>query len=577
MKEEKTSGYVVIAGDVLHLSTLFQADRSASLSERSSQVPARRRHSGRSLSLSLLSLCLLFTFGCGRSSPPPGGGTGSDRVVIGTTAKIRTLDPADAYEVFSGNLLYNLGDRLYAYELGTTKLIPQLATALPRISEDGLTYTIPLRKDVKFHDGTPFNAKAMAFSLQRFIENSGQPSGLLSDPVKTVAATGEYELTITLKKPFAAFPDLLAFSGLTPISPKAYKKGSGQFVPEQFVGTGPYKLVRLSGDSIRLAVNEDYWGKKPSNKGVDVQIFSSPANLFNAFRTGSIDIAYQSLDPDQVQALETSAKQGNWQAISGPSNVINLLVLNSKDPALSKPKVRQALAAMINRDTLTNRVFKGQADPLYSLIPKTFGTASQPVFQEQQKKLDKDKITALLKESGYGPGKPLKLNLWYRSNLTSDGVAATTLKAMMSQSYGNLVQLDVSSVDSATAYNNLDKGTYPMFLLDWTGDYYDPDTYVQPFLACTKGSVKTGCEKGQSQSWGSFYYSERANQLIDQERKTRDPKQRQQAFSQIQTLLAQDVPYIPLWQKKDYVFGQQGIKGIQLQPSQQFAFWSLGK
>jgi peptide/nickel transport system substrate-binding protein len=564
-----------VAGDVLHLSILFQAGQRARFLGRLSPIRANLRHGWLRLSC-LFCLCLLLAAGCGRSTPP-GGGTGSDRVVIGTTAKIRTLDPADAYEVFSGNLLYNLGDRLYAYELGTSKLKPQLATALPRVSEDGLTYTISLRKGVKFHDGTPFNAKAMAFSLQRFIENSGQPSGLLSDPVKTIAATGDYELTITLKKPFAAFPDLLAFSGMVPVSPKAYKKGASQFLPEQFVGTGPYKLVKMSGDSIKLAVFDDYWGTKPTNKGVDIQIFSSPANLFNAFRTGSIDIAYQSLDPDQIQALESSAKQGTWQAVSGSGNVINFLVLNSKDPALSKVKVRQALAAAIDRNMLKNRVFKGQADPLYSLIPSTFEKASQPVFEAQQQKLNKDKIIGLLKESGYGPGKPLKLNLWYRSNLTSDGVAATTLKAMVSQSYGNIIQLDLNSVDSATAYNNLAKGTYPMFLLDWTGDFYDPDTYVHPFLSCEKGSAKAGCQKGQSQSWGSFYYSDRANKLIDQERKIRDPKQRQQAFSKLQTLLAEDVPYIPLWQKKDYVFGQHGIKGIQLQPSQQFAFWPLNK
>jgi peptide/nickel transport system substrate-binding protein len=564
----------VIAGDVLHLSTLFQASQRSLSLERSTKN--RAGHPLLRLG-SLFSLCALLTVGCGRSNPPPGGGTGSDRVVIGTTAKIRTLDPADAYEVFSGNLLYNLGDRLYTYEQGTSKLKPQLATALPKISADGLTYIIPLRKGVKFHDGTPFDAKAMAFSLQRFIENSGQPSGLLGDPVKTVTATGDLELTITLKKPFAAFTDLLAFSGLVPVSPKAYKKGAGKFLPEQFVGTGPYKLVKMSGDSIRLALFDDYWGTKPTNKGVDIQIFSSPANLFNAFRTGSIDIAYQSLDPDQIQALESSAQKGDWQAVSGSGNVINFLMLNTKDPALSKVKVRQALAGMIDRDVLKNRVFKGQAEPLYSLIPNTFATASQPVFQTQQQKLDKAKITALLKESGYGAGKPLKLNLWYRSNLTSDGVAATTLKAMIGKDYGDIVQLELSSVDSATAYNNLAKGTYPMFMLDWTGDFYDPDTYVHPFLSCDKGTTKTGCQKGQSQSWGSFYYSDRANQLIDQERKTRDPKQRQQIFRQIQALLVQDVPYIPLWQKKDYVFGQKGIKGIQLQPSQQFGFWSLSK
>ncbi|WP_404790192.1 ABC transporter substrate-binding protein [Altericista sp. CCNU0014] len=557
------------------MSTLLQTQKAQrSLTEQIVRI--FRRPSNAYRSSSLFFLCLALTTSCAKSTPP-GGGTGSDRLVIGTTAKFRTLDPADSYEVFSGNLLYNLGDRLYDYEKGSGKLTPKLATALPKVSADGLVYTIPLRKGVKFHDGTPFDAKAMAFSLNRFMANGGNPSGLLSDPVKSVTATGESELTITLKKPFAGFPNLLAFSGLVPVSPKVYKKGVGQFLPNQFVGTGPYKLVKVSGDSIRLEVNDRYWDAKPTNKGVNIQIFSSPANLFNAFRTGSIDIAFQSLDPDQIQALENDAKKGDWQAISSPSNFITFLVLNIKDEALSKVKVRQALAAMVNRDVLNDRVFRGQAESLYTLVPTIFTGISQPVFKAEQQKLGRDRIRSLLKESGYTPGKPLKLNLWYRSNLTSDGVAAATIKAMVGQGYSDVVQLDVSSVDSATAYKNLDKGTYPMFMLDWAGDYYDPDTYLQPFLACEKGSIKTGCQKGQSQSWGSFFYSDRANKLIDQQRQARDPKQRLKPLKELQTIVAKEVPYIPLWQKKDYVFAQKGINGIQLQPSQQFPFWMLSK
>jgi peptide/nickel transport system substrate-binding protein len=562
----------------LLLTTLLQSRkiRWPFPSKRQGPEADRPNHSFSRLA-SLFCLFLFLAVGCGKTALPPGGGTGSDRVVIGTTSKFRTLDPADAYEVFSGNLLYNLGDRLYDYEPGTGKLKPKLATALPQVSDDGLTYNISLRKGVKFHDGTPFDAKAMAFSLNRFIKNGGNPAGLLGDPVKSIEAKGDLDLTITLKKPFAAFPNLLAFSGLVPVSPKKYEAGVGKFLPNEFVGTGPYKLVKASGDSIRMEVFDQYWDTKPTNKGVNIQIFSSPANLFNAFRTGSIDIAYQSLDPDQIQVLENDAKKGDWQAISGSSNFITFLMLNTKDEALSKVKVRQALAAMINRDTLNARVFKGQAESLYTLVPTIFQGTSQPVFQEQQQQLGGEGIRKLLKEAGYSSAKPLKLSLWYRSNLTSDGVAAATIKAMIGKDFNDIVQLDLNSIDSATAYKNLDKGTYPMFMLDWAGDYYDPDTYIQPFLSCEKGSPKTGCQKGQSQSWGSFFYSKEANDLIDQARKTPDPGGREKLFGQLQTLLAKDVPYIPLWQKKDYVFAQKGVKGIQLQPSQQFPFWPLSK
>lgn len=130
--------------------------------------------------LGLFVLCLVLAVSCGRSqsnsqSSSAGGAGGSGgRVSIGTTLEIRTIDPADAYEIMPGILLSNLGDRLYTYKPGTTELVPQLATELPKISSDGLTYTIPLRQGVKFHDGTPFNAEAMAFSLNRFMKKRRQ-------------------------------------------------------------------------------------------------------------------------------------------------------------------------------------------------------------------------------------------------------------------------------------------------------------------------------------------------------------------------------------------------------------------
>jgi ABC-type dipeptide transport system, periplasmic component len=177
----------------------------------------------------LLVNCKLRTGG--NRSPNSIGDHANNRVTIGTTSKLRTIDPADAYESLSGQLLRNLGDTLYTYESGTTKLIPHLATAMPKVSQDGLTYTIPLRQGVIFHDDTPFNAAAMEFSLQRFIKNGGSPAFLLSDAVESVKATGEYELTFQLKKPFAAFPSLLTFGGICAVSPKAYEIGEGKFKP----------------------------------------------------------------------------------------------------------------------------------------------------------------------------------------------------------------------------------------------------------------------------------------------------------------------------------------------------------
>ncbi|MEP0872197.1 ABC transporter substrate-binding protein [Trichocoleus desertorum AS-A10] len=531
--------------------------------------------------LGLFSLCCFLAISCAsRQATQPTGSPAANstgnRIVLGTTAKVRTLDPADAYDIWAGNLLYNLGDRLYTYEAGTTNLKPQLATALPQVSEDGLTYKIPLRQGVVFHDGTPFNAEAMAFSLRRFIENGGQPSFLLSDTVESVTATGESELTIQLKKPFAAFPNLLAFSGTVAVSPKAYEVGQGKFKPATFIGTGPYKLAQYGTDSLKLDVFDQYWGEKPANQGVDIQNLSSPANLYNAFQTGSVDVAYQNLDLDQVRSLQQGAQRSGWQVIEGRGDGIYYLTLNLQDKPLDQALVRQAIAALIDRPLLQQRVFQGQVEPLYSLIPTTLDSYS-PVFQQAYGDGNIAKVQELLTKAGYSKDKPLQLELWYRSNLTSNELVATTLKALAAQKLGGAMTIDLKSVESATAYQNLDKGAYPMFILDWAPDFLDADNYIQPFLACAKGSETTGCQEGASKGQGSFYYSDRINQLIDQERQERNPQARQKIFGEIQELLVKDVPFIPLWQNKEYLFVQKGISGARLEATQKVPFSSLKK
>jgi len=525
-------------------------------------------------SLVLFCLCLVLAVSCSRTSPDSAQ-LGNGRIVVGTTAVISTLDPADANTIFANNLLYNLGDRLYTYKSGSTELEPQLATALPTVSPDGLTYTIPLRQGVVFHDGTPFNAEAMAFSLQRFIQNGGTPSYLMAD-VDKVTATGEYELTIRLKQPFAAFPSLLAFSGLCAVSPQAYEIKEGAFKANEFIGTGPYKLVNYGSDQMQLVAFAQYWGPKPANTGIDVQFFSSPANLYNAFRTKAVDIAYQNLAIDQVRNLQEGAAKNGWQVIESSGSGIDYLTLNLNSPPLDKLEVRQAIAAVMDRSVLQDRVFMGQVDPLYSLIPTTL-EAQSPVFKNAFGDANGEKAKMLLTQAGYSKENPLKLEFWYRSNLVNDQLAAITLKAIAKQQLDGLLQFQLNGIESTTAYRNLDKGAYPIFLLDWAPDFLDPDNYIQPFMECTKGSPKTGCEDGSSFLQGSFYYSDRANQLITRSRQEQNSTQRKQYFDQLQNLLVEDVPFVPLWQSKDFLFVQKNIQGALLQVTQKVPFWTLKK
>jgi peptide/nickel transport system substrate-binding protein len=231
---------------------------------------------------------------------------------------------------------------------------------------------------------------------------------------------------------------------------------------------------------------------------------------------------------------------------------------------------------MVDRQLLDERVFQGQSEALYSMMPTSFDIY-EPVFKEKYGDGNYDRARQLLTEAGFSESNPLVLELWYPSASTIRNLVATTLKAAIEQNLPGLVTVTVNNVEGTTAFENLDKGLYQTFLLNWYPDFYDPDTYFQPFMDCQQGSAASGCELGGSQSNGSFYYSDRANELIAQQRAEQDPEARKAIFKQLQELLVEDVPYIPLWQEKDYIFAQGYMEGVEIQPTQQFLFWKMQK
>ena len=180
---------------------------------------------------------------------PAASTTSQAPLVIAAYGSIDSVDPAQATTVIALQLISALGDPLYAIdEQGTIQ--PKLARELPKLSDDGLTATIPLRQGVLFHDGTPFDAEAMAFSLRRFLA-IGKLSYVVGDRISAVRVTGPTSWS-WMRRPFSPLAKLLSFASLTPISPTAYANYEAGFRPNAFVGTGPYQLRLQSPQLQRL-------------------------------------------------------------------------------------------------------------------------------------------------------------------------------------------------------------------------------------------------------------------------------------------------------------------------------------
>jgi peptide/nickel transport system substrate-binding protein len=510
-------------------------------------------------------LCLLLGLGAcqGRGE--------RHQIVIGTTSPIRTLDPADAYEFWAGNILVHLTDRLYTYRPGTTELMPQLARDFPQVSGDGLVYRIPLRRGVKFHDGTDFDSRAMAFSLQRFMQMGGAPSFLLKDTIERIETPRPDELVIHLQRPLPFFLKLLAFTGAGAVSPKFYQQHT-EFVPDRVVGTGAYELTEyVPGQVVRLRPFAGYWGKKAQNQGIDIQFFSSSANLLNAFKTGAVDIAYQTLSPYQIRHLEQEGQRRGWQVIRVESSTILYMSLNVTQPPLDDRRVRQALALSIDRELVADRVFMGQRVPLYSLIPPTLDQ-SRPVFRR-----DVAQAKALLRAAGYSSQQPGEISLWYSPRYGGNGdIIAKTIQAALERDLEGMIKLNLEPVETTTAYALIDRGVYPAFLFDWVPDILDADNFIQPFLSCDRAEDNR-CVAGSTHFQGSFFFDRELNDLIQQQRQMQDQTKRQKIIDRIQELSAEYVPFIPLWQNREYAFAQAHIRGVKLEPTQILDFTNLEK
>jgi peptide/nickel transport system substrate-binding protein len=495
--------------------------------------------------LTALGLALAVLPGCQPRRP-------GASLVVASKSRIDSLDPAKASRIGVMQVLSGLGDPLYAID-ANGRIQPRLATALPVLSPDGLRARIPLRRGVLFHDGTRFDAAAMAFSLRRFMA-IGTLGYQLKDRVAAVRVSAPYEIELELKRPFSPLPRLLSAIFLTPVSPTAYRQHRERPLNERFVGTGPYALAFFSDQQQRLVPFPRYWGRRPVNAGIDLVTLSNSTALFGALRSGEVDLLLNSgLEIDHQQALHREAAAGRLREAVGPSQEIALLSMLSDQPPLNRPALRQAVARSLDRATIARRVTLGLHSPLRQLIPPDLPGSDPSAWPDY----DPAAARALFRKAGYCGGRVLNLPLTFRSDIPTDRLFALTWQAQLRRDLGDCVSLEVSGMESTTAYSQLDKGALTMLFYDWIGDYPDAENFLMPLLSCSKGEGER-CLEGNSVLGGTFWTApglqgelERSSQL--------DGPGRVALIVAIQRRVAAGSPYLPVWLSAPAAWGRLGL------------------
>ncbi len=470
-------------------------------------------------------------------------------LIVASAGKIISLDPAQASTFDALQLLSALGDPLYRLDRNGN-LEPRLAEGLPQISEDKLSILIPLRKQILFHDGTPFNAESMVFSIKRFMR-IGTLNYVLGDKISSVEAVDKHLLKFNLKRPSTSLNGLLTSISLTPVSPTAYKGFESNFLNNKFVGTGPYKLKSFHEQQQRLVPFDSYWGDQARNRGIDFIKLTNSISLFGAIKTGEIDVLISNaIDADHRLALSNMSKDRKLIEGVGPALEVGYITFLTNTPPLDKLTLRKALSMSLDRNLITQRVSYGQRTPLRSLIPPTLSRGKDTFWPEYSP----NTARKIFQQSGYCSGERLKLPLTFRSNVPADKLLALTWKAQIEKDLSDCLVLLLDGVEATTVYRQLGKGAFQVVMLDWRGAYPDPEAYLAPLLSCTK-SKGFVCLDGEAVVSGSFWTSPGLEQLL----LSSDQLFGEDRFDQlreIEQIAADGLPYVPVWLVKPKVWLQ---------------------
>ncbi|WNF25862.1 ABC transporter substrate-binding protein [Streptomyces sp. C11-1] len=506
-------------------------------------------------SLSLLAGCGLFS---------DSGSETDQKITVGTTSSPSTLDPAAAWDG-SWELMRNVYQTLVSFPTGSTSPEPDAAESCKFTDATSMAYRCTLKKNLKFSNGEKLDAEAVKYSIERVLDIhfKGGPAGMLGS-LDRVETKGDDTVIFHLNKSDATFPFILATPAMSLVAPGDYRK-DGIRDDGKVTGSGPYLLESYdAGATAELKKNPDYKGfANRKNDAVTIRYFEKSAEMVSALKAKEIDATYRGLTAEEVVSLEDNkADNAGLQIVESTGADIRFLVFNPKDPAAANPAVRKAIAHVVDRDALVAKVYRGTAEPLYSMIPKGIAGHATSFFDTFGDP-DVEKAEEIL--TGAGITEPVKMSFWY----TTDRYGSSTepeFEELKRQLEGSgLFEITLNGKPWQEFQEGFNKGEYPVFGRGWFPDFPDPDNFIAPFV-------------GKESVTGTPYINkEITQQLIPSSRQESDRGAVSKQFERAQEILVDDVRLLPLWQGKLYVAAGEDIGGGEraLDPQTVMQMWEL--
>ncbi|MGQ9598769.1 MAG: ABC transporter substrate-binding protein [Anaerolineae bacterium] len=495
----------------------------------------------------------------------PQGGT----IIVGLQAEPTSLDSQQISDYNSHRASYNIFDRLLEFKDESTEVEPGLAESW-EISADGLVYTLHLRKGVKFHDGTDFNAEAVKFNLERQFDPNHPYHDTGDFPyaeftwgmVEKVEVVDEWTVNITLKEIFAPFLNHLAMHPASMDSPEAIKK-LGRDFSLQPVGSGPFKFVSWTpGVEVVLEKNPDYWGKLPNIDRVIFRPIIEDQSRLTELEAGGVNFIVN-IPPDELARLKQDPR---FTVVEQPGMHTWWVAFNHTRDPYKDTRVRQAMNYAVNKQAIVDNILKGTGLLAINPLPPVVWSYTDEL---QRYDYNPEKAKQLLAEAGYPNG--FSCVFW----VPESGSGMQQPVAM-----GTAIQADLKAVGIDCKIETFEWGTYldkvivppekaeyDLMEMSWIGDNGDPDNHLYILLSGEQWPP-AGFNMG-------YYKNEQVDALLREARTTLDRAKRTELYIQAQKLIAEDPPWIMIDHETQIVVTDNKIKNFKLHPTGPFRFQNV--
>jgi peptide/nickel transport system substrate-binding protein len=475
-------------------------------------------------------------------------------LTIGIGIDADTLNPQEQ----TTTLIQNLCDFIYGnlfYQTPGAKLEPRLATKY-EVSEDGLTYTIHLRKGVEFSDGTPFNAQALKLTFDRALDPDMRvPLRFYISMIKEATVVDDYTVQLHLKYPFAPLAATLSATICSPISPAAIET-YGEDVRKNPVGAGPYLLQEwISGDHITLVRNENYYGEKPTVAKLIFKIVPETATREAMLRSGQIDICYKPL-PADVAALKANPKI----KVDMPLDTRTIFMgMNCQKGVTSNKLVRQAFNYAVDKKAICEKILFDTAVPMEGpCSPILFGYHKMA----HQYDYNPEKAKDLLKKANFPFDRVIHMRTPTGRYLFDKQISEAAQAYL--QAIGVRVELRTYDWPTYVAglLKPLDKTELELFLLGWGPGILDADTALYGQFHSSVSPPK---------GLGAAHYSNPAfDKAIEATRLEQDPEKRLALFKKASEIVWEECPWIWLHTERFVVAYSSKIDGLVVTSIEKF-------